>query len=100
MVGGGKDREEMSDLISRAEVMNIIQEELSLRCGHEADIALFSVKKKVSELPTAFETEKVVEQLSCNSRFIDDINEHNIKCISCVIGQKTAIDIVKKGRVE
>lgn len=100
MVGGGKDREEMSDLISRAEVMNIIQEELSLRCGHEADIALFSVKKKVSELPTAFDTERVVEQLSCNSRFIDDINEHNIKCISCVIGQKTAIDIVKKGGVE
>ena len=53
----------MSDLISRAEVMNIIQEELSLRCGHEADIALFSVKKKVSELPTAFDTEKVIEQL-------------------------------------
>ena len=48
----------------------------------------------------AFDTEKVVEQLSCNSRFIDDINEHNIKCISCVIGQKTAIDIVKKGGVE
>lgn len=47
----------------------------------------------------AFDTEKVVEQLSCNSRFIDDINEHNIKCISCVIGQKTAIDIVKKGGV-
>ena len=53
----------MSDFISRAEVMNIIQEELSLRCGHEADIALFSVKKKVSELPTAFDTEKVVEEV-------------------------------------
>ena len=48
----------------------------------------------------AFDTEKVVEQLACNSRFIDDINEHNVKCISCVIGQKTAIDIVKKGGVE
>ena len=48
----------------------------------------------------AFDKEKVVEQLACNSRFIDDINEHNVKCISCVIGQKTAIDIVKKGGVE
>lgn len=47
----------------------------------------------------AFDTKKVAEQLACNSRFIDDINEHNIKCISCVIGQKTAIDIVKKGGV-
>jgi hypothetical protein len=53
----------------------------------------------INNQPTAFDTEKVVEQLDCNSRFIDDINEHNIKCISCVIGQKTAIDIVKKGGV-
>ena len=44
--------------------------------------------------------EKVVAELACNSRFIDDINEHNIKCISCVIGQKTAINIVKRGGVE
>ena len=61
----------MSELISRAEVMNIIQEELSLRCGHEADIALFSVKKKVSELPTAFDTKKVVEQLN---NVLQDLN--------------------------
>lgn len=50
--------------------------------------------------PTAYDVEKVVEELSSNSRFVDDINEHNIKCISCVIGQKTAIDIVKRGGVE
>jgi len=43
------------------------------------------------------DVKKVVEELACNSRFIDDINEHNVKCISCVIGQKTAIDIVKRG---
>ena len=54
----------------------------------------------IENQPTAFDTEKVIEQLACNSRFIDDINEHNVKCISCVIGQKTAIDIVKKGGVE
>lgn len=51
----------------------------------------------IDNQPTAYDVEKVVEELSCNSRFIEDINEHNIKCISCVIGQKTAIDIVKKG---
>lgn len=66
--------------------------------------SLFEEEKTVVEIieeqPTAFDTEKVVEQLACNSRFVDDINEHNIKCISCVIGQKTAIDIVKKGGVE
>ena len=54
----------------------------------------------IDKMPTAYDVEKVVEELACNSRFIDDINEHNIKCISCVIGQKTAIDIVRKGGVE
>ncbi len=49
--------------------------------------------------PTAYDVEKVVEELADNSRFIYDINEHNIKCISCVIGQKTAIDIVKAGGI-
>ena len=96
----------MRDLISRAEVMNIIQEELSLRCGHEADIALFSVKKKVSELPITFDTEKVVEQMeevkgkACTGK----------KCFSCVyndiccegeMSERVAIDnaikIVLKG---
>lgn len=50
--------------------------------------------------PTAYNVDNVVKELACNSRFIDDINEHNIKCISCVIGQKTAIEIVRKGGVE
>jgi hypothetical protein len=54
----------------------------------------------VDFIPTAYDVEKVLEELSSNSRFIDDINEHNIKCISCVVGQKTAIDIVKRGGVE
>ena len=96
----------MSDLIRRAEVMNIIQEELSLRCGHEADIALFSVKKKVSELPTAFDTEKVIEQLEqyangkiCNMhRNCPHKDNDNIACENC--GALGAIDIVKKGGVE
>jgi hypothetical protein len=63
-------------------------------------VDLITLAEVIDNQPTAFDTEKVVEQLACNSRFIDDINEHNIKCISCVIGQKTAIDIVKKGGVE
>ena len=54
----------------------------------------------IDNQPTAYDVEKVLEELADNSRFIDDINEHNIKCISCVIGQKTAIDIVKRGGVE
>ena len=94
MVGGGKDREEMSDLISRNELIYKIRGIVPGSQDVDFIIGL------IEDQPTAFDTEKVVEQLSCNSRFIDDINEHNIKCISCVIGQKTAIDIVKKGGVE
>ena len=103
----------MSDLISRAEVMNIIQEELSLRCGHEADIALFSVKKKVSELPTAFDTEKAVEQLEEKTDFLKDCTkygnkdaEQQEKSYSTMMMYEIAdlvedlIDIVKKGGVE
>ena len=94
MVGGGKDREEMRDLISRNELIYKIRGIVPGSQDVDFIIGL------IEDQPTAFDTEKVVEQLSCNSRFIDDINEHNIKCISCVIGQKTAIDIVKKGGVE
>ena len=54
----------------------------------------------IKDIPTAYDVEKVVEELDCNSRFIDDINEHNIKCISCVVGQKTAIDIVRRGGID
>ena len=54
----------------------------------------------LEQQPTAYNVDAVVAELASNSRFIDDTNEHNIKCISCVIGQKTAIDIVRKGGVE
>lgn len=79
----------------------LLQEFETENVARNSDIwHITGIKAFIENAPTAFDTERVVEQLSCNSRFIDDINEHNIKCISCVIGQKTAIDIVKKGGVE
>ena len=94
----------MSDLISKKEVMNIIQEELSLRCGHDADIALFSVKKKISELPTAFDTEKVIEQLIIIHDEGYCPSEDSLECVlnnSCSDCYREKIaDIVKKGGVE
>ena len=53
----------MNDLISRKAVLDIILGELNLNCGYDAAIALFSVKKCVSELPTAYNVEKVMEQI-------------------------------------
>lgn len=88
----------MSRLIDADDLLQEFEKE---NVAHNSDIwHITGIKAFIENQPTAFDTEKVVEQLSCNSRFIDDINEHNIKCISCVIGQKTAIDIVKKGGVE
>ena len=76
----------------------LLQEFETDNAARNSDIwHITGIKAFIENAPTAFDTERVVEQLSCNSRFIDDINEHNIKCISCVIGQKTAINIVKKG---
>ena len=68
--------------------------------NHEITVSIKDIKKIIREQPTAYDVDKVIEDLSSNSRFIDDINVHNIKCISCIIGQKTAIDIVKRGGVE
>lgn len=50
-------------LIKEDDVMKIIDEELKLRCGYDSDIALLSVKKQIAKLPTAFNVDKVVEEL-------------------------------------
>lgn len=56
----------MSDLISRKKVIDILEKEKSLRCGYDADIAIFSIEKGIRELPTsrmneAFE--KIISQI-------------------------------------
>lgn len=100
---------EMSDLISRQAVLDIIQGELALRCGYDADIALFSVKKCVTELPTAYDVEKVVAELEiakekvakedyCRTKhYIENDCEHK-DCFKCCA--EYLIDIVRKGGAE
>lgn len=53
----------MSDLISRQTVLDILQEEKSLRCGYDADIAILSIEKKIKEQPTAYDVSKVEAEL-------------------------------------
>lgn len=77
----------MGDLISRQAVIDIIQGELALCCGYDADIALFSVKKCVSELPTAYDIEKVVEEVQ---------NVH----LPLASQKARIIGIIRKGGVE
>lgn len=94
----------MSRLINADEVEKVLRDyadDVGCNRGeYELANGILKAVGKLSDVPTAYDVDKVVEELDCNSRFIDDINEHNIKCISCVIGQKTAIDIVKRGGIE
>ena len=50
----------MSDLISRSKVIDILEKEKSLRCGYDADIAIFSIEKRIRELPSSYDVDKVV----------------------------------------
>ena len=53
----------MSDLISRKKVIDILEREKNLKCGYDADIAIFSIEKGIRELPTEYMVDKVVAEL-------------------------------------
>ena len=53
----------MSDLISRNKVIDILEKEKSLRCSYDVDIAIFSIEKRIRELPPSYSVENVVEEL-------------------------------------
>ena len=98
----------MSDLISRKKVIDILEREKNLRCGYDADIAIFSIEKGIRELPTAYDVDKVVAELEINS-FITVKNEEvqtkrkdiqsYISVEKEVVLLKDAIEIVKQGGV-
>ena len=75
MVGGGKDREEMSDLISRSEMIKAIEEHYINLTNDNVPRSIpdfySEMHKLVYNQPTAFDTEKVVEQLE---NVIQDLN--------------------------
>lgn len=93
----------MSDLISRSEVINILEKEKSLSCGYDSDITIFSIEKGIRELSTAYSVDKVVTEL----------NELDVKAIKRYKGgtfgdyegtdyyieKSKAIEIVKQGGV-
>ena len=85
MVGGGKDREEMR-LIDADALIKTKQEEYSYY-----DITDSEFEDLVNSQPTAFDTEKVVEQLEV---LHDLVNDNQKLAVS------QSIDIVKKGGVE
>ena len=91
MVGGGKDREEMSDLISRNDLIYKIRG--IVPGSQDVDFIIGLIENQ----PTAFDTEKVVEQLESLSNAEAD---YYYARSNDVIDREDAIDIVKKGGVE
>ena len=89
----------MARLIKEDDVIKIIDEELKLRCGYDSDIALLSVKRNVAKLPTAYDVDKVVEELEDvknDCGFIRSTTEASSYCKAL----NKAIGIVRKGGVE
>lgn len=117
MLGGGKDREEMSDLISRSELIKEINGIYLRVSGVRSGKGILSkcmdsykelVIKIIKEQPTAFDAEKVVEQLEEEGQKMAEAKPtkpYGKSSPSChryykAISVKKAIDIVKKGGVE
>ena len=63
----------MSDLISRKKVIDILEKEKSLRCGYDADIAIFSIEKGIRELPTS-RTNEAFEKIISQIRELANLN--------------------------
>ena len=95
MVGGGKDREEMR-LIDADKLIEELKIKTVSKDAHIISIAN-AVVNLVNNQPTAFDTEKVVEQLESLSNAEAD---YYYARSNDVIDREDAIDIVKKGGVE
>ena len=92
----------MSDLISRAEVLKTIDENGYVNCKDKKDFyancRMDRIRQNVSEIPTAFDVEKVIDELEgmidsnvdsetgipCDNWVVDMQNEIIAKCIEIV----------------
>ena len=93
----------MSDLISRKKVIDILEKEKSLRCGYDADIAIFSIEKRIRELPPSYSVENVVEELEENAsrytkKYVTPYGNNGYKDTKAISIHK-AIEIVKQSDV-
>jgi acetolactate synthase small subunit len=83
-----------NDLISRKAVDEIIGKEIDSTTSYDVHDTQINIKFAVKELPTAYDVEKVVEQLEeLRDRFA--VEDYHIRGII-----EKAIEIVRKGGVE
>ena len=88
----------MSDLISRSEVIDILEKEKSLRCSYDVDIAIFSIEKRIRELPAPYSVENVVSELEEMKTIKGSMK--TVICRKWDYGTvNRAIEIVKRGSV-
>ena len=94
----------MSDLISRKKVIDILEKEKRLKCGYDADIAIFSIEKGIRELTTAYSVDGVVEELEENAsrytkKYVTPYGNNGYRDVKAISIHK-AIEIVKNGGVD
>lgn len=107
MVGGGKDREEMR-LIDADALCEKIRKIYDGYMLDEGECAPIDFENMVDDMPTAFDTKKVVEQLEeKKAKFQKEMEYCIFKGLPYhdslegqIIGIIDAIDIVKKGGME
>ena len=99
MVGGGKDREEMRliDADDFRRILREIQTDAEHFDNEQRRNDIGSIMALLDKQPTAFDTEKVIEQLESLSNAEAD---YYYARSNDVIDREDAIDIVKKGGVE
>ena len=106
MVGGGKDREEMSRLIDVDALLTKVRQIDFLTSPNSTKISACEIMAIINKQPTAFDTEKVVEQLEeVNMNYFLTIANTGSEKLDIAYGYASdsinkAIDIVKKGGVE
>lgn len=83
-----------NDLISRSEVVKIIEEEIEKKLSYEVHDAQIDIMFKVKELPVAYNVDKVVERLE-KAKYEDDLYPCNL-----AVEIEEAKSIVKSGGIE
>lgn len=95
------------DLISRKSVIDLIDKLGYINVGNhddfKANCRMDKIRQEVYELPTAFDKEKVIEELKANMSSAQGISGQAVTFMfsdGYYNGTKDAIEIVEKGGIE
>ena len=93
----------MSDLISRSALLEII-EKMNFDFGNDSDdteTIIEMVSEAVNNQPTAYDVDKVVEQVEEKTEFLKEHKKYETLMMYEIVGMiEDLIDIIRKGGVE